>query len=277
MVIGNWLRTISYTYWAGCVTSMLSLLQGYFGENDISLIGERLLQIVIGGALSVAIAWFVLPIKSGSVLRRRVADCLAPLTDALVTAMRSPGEVAGHQRAFDDALVLLEQIAPAIHAHRRVLRIRLRGVVFGHLADAIDAVHGCAEPLSNLAGQAERSPEVFAEPGMAGLLKAVTGNVVGARRFVGRRPEAQYRRPVGATGDGAVVDALKLIDDHMRVLCELDWSSGRLSDHLRTHAHRGQDAQGRDPGEAGPDHVQQDQPSGQAGEVLRVADRGLRG
>ena len=283
MVIGNWLRTFSYTYWAACVTSVLSLLQGYFGENDVSLIGERLLQIVLGGAVSVAIAWFVLPIKSGQVLRRRIADCLAPLTDALVAARRSPEELAEHQRWFEHALAALEQVAPAFVAHRRVLRIRMRGAAFAHLADAVDAVHGCAEPLSVLVAQVEQNPQVFAEPAVAGLLKAVTGNVVGARRFIGRRPEAQYRRPVaepgGSVGEagGLVVAALRRIDDHMRVLCDLDWSSGQLSGHLRAHAHRGQDAPGRDPSEAGADHVQQDQPSGQPSEVLRVADSGLRG
>jgi hypothetical protein len=279
MAVGNWLRTISYTYWAACVTSVLSLLQGYFGESRVSLIGERLLQIVIGGALSIVIAWFVLPIRSGDVLRRRLADCLAPLTDALVAVKRSPGEVTQHQRSFTDALAALELIAPAFIAHRRLLRIRLRTAAFGHVADAIDAVEGCAEPLSVIATQAQQSPQVFAEPAVTGLLRSVTGNVVGARRFIGRRPEAQYRRPADELTDGIgiVMDALTQIDDHMRVLCELDWRSGRLGGHLRAHTHGGQDAPGRDPGEAGPGHVQQDQPSGQPGEVLRVTDGSLNG
>lgn len=275
MVIGNWLRTFNYMYWAGAVTSVLSLFQGYFGENDIGLVGERLLQIVIGGALSILVAWFVMPIRSGQVLRRRVADCLAPLTDALVAALRSPEELAGHQRLFEHALEALDQVAPAFVAHRRVLRVWLRAATFTHLADAIEAVHGCAEPLSVLAAHAEDNPRAFAEPAVKGLAKAVVGNVAGARRFIGRRPEAVYNKPAEVPGDGEIIAALWRIDDHMRVLCGLDWSSGRLGSHLRAHAHRGQDAPGRDPGEAGPAHVQQDQPSGQPGEVLRVADSGL--
>lgn len=281
MVIGNWLRTFSYTYWAGSVTSVLSLLQGYFGENHVSLIGERLLQIVLGGALSVVIAWFVLPVKSGQVLRRRVADCLAPLTDALVAALRSPEELAGHQRLFEHALAALEQVAPAFLAHRRVLRVWLRAASAAHLADSIEAVRGCAQPLSVLAAQGGRNPQVFAEPAVKGLAKGVMGNVIGARRFIGRRPEAAYQPLADQPADSAdesvdvVLDALRRIDDHMRVLCELDWRSGRLSGHLRMHAHRGENAPGRDPGEARPGHVQQDQPSGQPGEVLRVADSGL--
>jgi hypothetical protein len=277
LAIGMWLRTFSYTYWAGCVTSVLALLQGYFGENDISLIGERLLQIVLGGALSIVIAWFVLPIKSGQVLRRRIADCLAPLTDALVASMRSPGDVAQHQRSFKGALAALEEVAPAFVAHRRLHRLRLRGAAYGHLADAIEAVQGCAEPLSVITEQAQQSPQAFAEPAVRDLAKAVIGNVAGARRFIGRRPEAQYQRPADEPTGGVVVDALRQIDEHMRVLCDLDWSSGQLGGQLRSHAHRGQDAPSGDPGEARPDHVQQDQPSGQPSEVLRVADGGLSG
>ncbi len=274
LILGNWLRTISYTYWAACVTSVLSLLQGYFGENEVVLIGERLLQIVLGGALSAAIAWFILPVKSRQVLRRRLADVLAPLTDALVAAQRAPGEFARHQRSFEEGLLALEQVAPTFKAHRRVQRLRLRGAVVGHPADAIDAVGGCVQPLAVLAAEADQCPETFAEPAVAGLLKSVTGNVVGARRFIGRRPEARYRPLAAVAEDGAVIAALSLIDEHMRVICDLRWDDGPLR-QVRAHAHRSQDAQGGDPGQAGADHVQQDQPRGQAGEVLRVADRGL--
>lgn len=273
LAIGNWLRTFSYTYWAGCVTSVLALLQGYFGESDIGLIGERLLQIVLGGALSVVVAWFVLPVRSRPVLRRRIADCLAPLTDALVAARRSPGEVGQHQRAFVDGLTALTQVAPSFIAHRRVLRLRWAGV--RHPADVIDAVYGCAEPLSIITAEVERDPRVFAEPAVAGLLKAVIGNVVGARRFIGHRPEAQYQPLADEPTDGSVVAALRRIDEHMHVICDLGGVGSYSYSQLRAHAHRGQDAPGGDPGEAGPDHVQQHQPSGQPGEVLRVADGGL--
>ena len=273
LALGNWLRTFSYTYWAACITAVLALLQGYFGENDIGLIGERLLQIVLGGVLSVAVAWFILPVRSRQVLRRRLADVLASLTDALVAAQRSHGEVGRHQRSFGEGLAALEQVAPTFIAHRRMQR--LRRVAIGHPADAIDAVRGCAEPLSVLAAEAERNPHVFAEPAVASLLKAVTGNVVAARRFIGRRPEAQYRRPADKPGQQSVViAALTQIDAHMRVICELGGVRSYGGERL-AHTQRSKDAPGGDPREAGPGHVQQDQPGGQAGEVLRVADGGL--
>jgi hypothetical protein len=241
LALGNWLRTLSYTYWAGCVTAVLALLQGYFGHSDVGLIGERLLQIVLGGALAVAVAWFVLPVRSRAVLRRRIADCLAPLTDALAAARRSPGDVARHQRSFEEGVAALTEVAPTFVAHRRLQR--LRGVALGHPADAVDAIQSCAEPLSVLAAEAQQNPEVFAEPTVAALLSAVTGNVVAARRLIGLRPEARYRLPNGEFGqsaDGGIVASLRRIDEHMRGICEIGWGGG----HLPAHPHQGQASRG---------------------------------
>jgi len=220
LVVGSWLRTISYAYWAGCVTSVLSLLQGYFGEGHVGLIGERLLQIVLGGALAVAIAWFVLPVKSSQVLTRRIADGLAALTDALHAAQQqAPEEFTAQAKRFEHCLTLLEQVAPSTTAHRRLHR--LRGRDGGHPADAVDALRTCAEPMSVLAEHAERSPETFAEPDVAGLLRAVLGNVVGARRFIGRREGARYLEPRELETQSQVVTALYEIDDAARVICEV--------------------------------------------------------
>jgi len=217
LVVGSWLRTISYAYWAGCVTSVLSLLQGYFGEGHVGLIGERLLQIVLGGALAVTIAWFVLPVKSSQVLTRRIADGLAALTDALYAAQQAPEEFTAQADRFERCLVLLEQVAPSTTAHRRLHQ--LRGRDGGHPADAVDALRTCAEPMSVLAEQAKRNPETFAEPDVAGLLRAVLGNVVGARRFIGRREGARYREPRELASEAPVIAALYEIDDAARVIC----------------------------------------------------------
>jgi uncharacterized membrane protein YgaE (UPF0421/DUF939 family) len=219
IIFGSWLRTISYAYWAGCVTSVLSLLQGYFGEGHVGLIGERLLQILIGGALAVAIAWFVLPVKSTQMFRRRIADALAALTDALHAAQHAPAEFSAQEKRFGHGLAQLEQIATSFRAHRRLHRIRRVERV--HPADALDALLACAEPMSVLAQQAEQSPEAFAEPGVAGLLRTVYGNVVGARRYLGAREDARYRQPKTVASDSRVVPALHRIDEAARVICEL--------------------------------------------------------
>jgi uncharacterized membrane protein YccC len=229
LAVGSWLRTINYAYWAGCVTSVLSLLQGYFGEGHVGLIGERLLQIVLGGALAVAIAWFVLPVKSSQVLRRRIADSLAALTDALLAAQHEPADVAAQATRFSGSLALLEQVSPSITAHRRLHQ--LRGFKHPHPADAVDALRACAEPMSVLAEQAERHPETFADPAIQELLKPVLGNVVGARRFLGGREGARYREPRELRAEGGAecaLSALYEIDDAARVVCGV---FGTIDDH----------------------------------------------
>jgi Fusaric acid resistance protein-like len=229
LAVGSWLRTINYAYWAGCVTSVLSLLQGYFGEGHVGLIGERLLQIVLGGALAVAIAWFVLPVKSSQVLRRRIADCLAALTDALYAAQHEPADVTAQAHRFSRCLVLLEQVSPSVTAHRRLHR--LRGLENPHPADAVDALRTCAEPMSVLAGQAKQCPETFAHPAVQGLLRAVLGNIVGARRFLAGREGARYREPRELRAEGEAEHALSAlyeIDDAARVVCGV---FGAIDDH----------------------------------------------
>lgn len=235
LVVGSRLRTISYVYWAGCVTSVLSLLQGYFGEGHVGLIGERLLQIVLGGALAVPIAWWVLPLRSGDVVRKRLAESLAALTDVLTATLREPEEIGARQSAFAAHVLLLEQVAPAMTAHRVLHRIlhrvlhRLRGRDAEHPADAIDAVRACVPAIDTLAEQARLRPQTLRADGIPGLAKAVIGNVTAARRAIGRRPDPGFRplppasstRPQHAPGDataGAAAEALRRIDAAMRVI-----------------------------------------------------------
>jgi len=233
LAIGSWLRTISYVYWAGCVTSVLSLLQGYFGEGHVGLIGERLLQIVLGGALAALIAWWVLPVRSGDVLRRRLADCLGPLTDLLAALLREPAAAAGRRAEFAENVVLLKQVAPAIAAHRRLHRAvnrlsprllpqllpRLSRADERYPADAVDAVRDCAAAVDSLAEQARVHPESLREGGNAGLIKAVTGNVVAARKAIGRRPDAVCRPLPDEPSAGTAADALRRIDAAARTIC----------------------------------------------------------
>jgi len=241
LAIGSWLRTISYVYWAGCVTSVLSLLQGYFGEGRVGLIGERLLQIVLGGALAALIAWWVLPVRSGDVLRRRLADCLAPLTDLLAALPREPAAVAERRAEFAENVVLLEQVAPALAAHRRLHRSanrllprllprplsRLSQAGGGYPADAVDAVRDCAAAVDALAEQARVRPESLRERGIAGLAKAVTGNVVAARRAVGQRPGDGCRPLPDQPSAGAAADALRRIDAAARAIRAVYRENGR--------------------------------------------------
>ncbi|MFG3292443.1 FUSC family protein [Streptomyces sp. NPDC048179] len=62
LTIALWLRPLRYAYWAAGVTCALSLLLGYFGQNAQHFLPTRLEAIAVGAALSVASAWWLLPI-----------------------------------------------------------------------------------------------------------------------------------------------------------------------------------------------------------------------
>ncbi|MEU9452520.1 FUSC family protein [Streptomyces sp. NPDC048277] len=62
LTIALWLRPLNYAYWAAGMTCALSLLLGYFGQNAQSLLPTRLEGIAVGAALSVASAWWLLPV-----------------------------------------------------------------------------------------------------------------------------------------------------------------------------------------------------------------------
>ncbi|MEV0640288.1 FUSC family protein [Streptomyces sp. NPDC050619] len=62
LAVALWLRPLNYAYWAAGMTTALSLLLGYFGQDATSLLPTRLAAIVIGAVLAVAAAWFLLPV-----------------------------------------------------------------------------------------------------------------------------------------------------------------------------------------------------------------------
>ncbi|MGI5458210.1 FUSC family protein [Streptomyces sp. CA-249302] len=72
LAVALWLRPLSYAYWAAGMTCALSLLLGYFGQNAQHLLPTRLEGIAVGAVLSVASAWWVLPVP-----RRRTAAVMA--------------------------------------------------------------------------------------------------------------------------------------------------------------------------------------------------------
>lgn len=124
---GTWLRTYSYAYWAVAVTLVLTLLQELFGVSPLlgptgiggeaGMLAERIAAIVLGAVLGVASAWFVLPVRSADVLRRRLSELLVALTAAL--APETEDRAAGIA-AFRSALARVEELAPA-HRARRLL------------------------------------------------------------------------------------------------------------------------------------------------------------
>ncbi|MEV6510775.1 FUSC family protein [Streptomyces sp. NPDC051642] len=62
LAVALWLRPLNYAYWAAGMTCALSLLLGYFGQDALSLLPTRLEGIAVGAVLSVASAWWLLPV-----------------------------------------------------------------------------------------------------------------------------------------------------------------------------------------------------------------------
>ena len=135
--LGLWLRPLGYAWWALFVTIALALLQGFTGAAEQPVLGQRLEEIAIGALIGVAAAWYVLPIRSTAVLRRRIADALAALSEAL-----DPAKADRTSEAFVAALARTEQLAPAFRASRVVTK-SFRRI---HPADWIDALAACRAP-----------------------------------------------------------------------------------------------------------------------------------
>jgi hypothetical protein len=109
MALAVWLRELSYAWWAAGVTAMLALLHGYVGVGGVGELGDRLLGVLLGSAIAVAVAWWLLPVRSRDVFRRRLGEALRAFRD----------DDLDH---FRGAVAMLEQVQPAHRMHRRALR-----------------------------------------------------------------------------------------------------------------------------------------------------------
>jgi len=143
LFLGVWLRPFGYAWWALFVTLALALLQGFGGGEPTGLLWQRMEEIVLGAIVGIAAAWWVLPVRSTDVLRRRLADALAALSEALdpATEQRSAAR-------FTAALDRVEEVTPPFRAARLLLRRRAM-----HPADWADTLLDCREPAKALIDQ----------------------------------------------------------------------------------------------------------------------------
>ncbi|MFF4930359.1 FUSC family protein [Streptomyces griseofuscus] len=65
LAIALWLRPLDHAYWAAGMTTALALLPGYFGQSATDQLPARLSAIAAGAVLSVASAWWLLPVRRG--------------------------------------------------------------------------------------------------------------------------------------------------------------------------------------------------------------------
>jgi len=136
MFLGVWLRPLNYAWWALFVTIALALLQGFGSVPPAHVLPLRMEEILIGAAIGLGCAWWILPVRLIDALRRRLADALSALAAALGT--ESDGRVPD---LFVGALARVEELAPAFRALRRVapLSPTARG------ADWADTLGACRE------------------------------------------------------------------------------------------------------------------------------------
>jgi hypothetical protein len=144
--LGVWLRPAGYGWWALFVTLALALLQSMQPTAAPWLLWQRLAGILVGAAIGVAAAWFVYPIRSTDVLRRRIADALAAMSAAL-----DPQSVDRRREPVVLAMRRVQQLRPSFDARRLALR-RWQAL---QPADWIDALLACQAPLLDLVDRRE--------------------------------------------------------------------------------------------------------------------------
>jgi uncharacterized membrane protein YccC len=153
IAVALWLRTLSYAWWSAAVTAALALLLGYYGQSDAGVLVTRLEAIVVGGLLGLGAAWFVLPIRTIDVLRKRLAETRTALV-ALTTADAPLDE---HASRLQNAVGQLDQIAAPLETRRRLARwLRRPGP---HHADVIDTARTA---VVHLPGAMTSSPAALA-------------------------------------------------------------------------------------------------------------------
>ena len=152
------LRPLGYGWWALCVTLALALLQSVQPGGEPLLLGQRLVEIVVGAVIGLAAAWFVLPIRSIDVLRRRIAGALAAMSEAL-------DPQAGERRSRDVVLAVSQvaQLRPAFRAHG----LMPRRWKLPQAGDWIAALAACEAPIVALVERGETPGAVRKAIGVA--------------------------------------------------------------------------------------------------------------
>jgi uncharacterized membrane protein YccC len=153
------------------------LLQGFAGSSVPHILWPRLEEIVIGALIGVASAWFVLPVRSTSAVRRRIADALLSLSNAL-----DPGASARRPDDFVAAVAAVRQMAPAFRASRLVTR-HFQSI---QPADWVDTLVACTDPAIALIARGEASATVRRAIGAARKSMREPGEILGALQALRR-------------------------------------------------------------------------------------------
>lgn len=118
---GLWLREINYAWWAACITLVIAVLQSARDGADASLLPLRLLEILIGAICGAGATWFVLPIPTESLVRRRMADALRALDELASTDHASPEARRQKLQVFQEHITRLDSLTSMVNFHRYML------------------------------------------------------------------------------------------------------------------------------------------------------------
>jgi uncharacterized membrane protein YccC len=111
LACGAVLGEVHYAFWAFCVTSMLALLYGLYGEAGPHLLQERLEQNLLGAACMIVPAFLLLPVRTSDLVRRYAGLALAAI-DELLALLASP---VRDDAAVDDAVRELDRRVALLH------------------------------------------------------------------------------------------------------------------------------------------------------------------
>jgi uncharacterized membrane protein YccC len=180
LAAGIYLRELTYAAWAYCVTVVLGLLYGLYGDAGLGVLGERLLGVCVGVACGLSAAFLVVPIRTGALVRRRLAQTLASL-DAVIAAAAG-GTTAAAVRALAAYDRDADELRVAARPYRvgRALVGRQRLSTVEYAATVLDAAGPTLRRLVAAAGA----------PQAADASRTVQLNVARVRGRIGGRPTA---------------------------------------------------------------------------------------
>jgi uncharacterized membrane protein YccC len=107
------------------------------------LLGVRLEAILAGALCAVATTWFVLPIRTVGVVRRRLADALLALDELVANAHVSQDERRARYATFEHRMLELERVAVPLRLHRRLLPAADHPEHPGRWIDLAHHCHAC--------------------------------------------------------------------------------------------------------------------------------------
>jgi hypothetical protein len=149
LFVASILRPINYAFYAAGVTTVLSLLYGYFGESARQLLPIRLEALALGAALTVVVGWFLLPIRANDTLRLRLVSTLGAL-GAFLEARRESQPSAAALTTFDASV---ETLRASVRPHRLYRAALSRAHVARGImpADAGEALLAACGPVHAMA------------------------------------------------------------------------------------------------------------------------------